>query len=128
MRAEIRHLHTPDIDPYTFIPDDSERFMFLVQMLAGPAGEQGEESFQFEVCTPQWLHDRIRREGPINGRHHVIVDAFNWPGLQAYFQRLVAGCTGADWHEITTKLSRYGHWEFEDYTVDTPPAMPGGEA
>lgn len=55
MRAEIRHLLTPDIDPDTFVPDDPERFSFLVQMLAGPLSEEGEESFQFNVCTPGWL-------------------------------------------------------------------------
>jgi hypothetical protein len=41
MHAEIRHLLTPDIDPDTYVPDDPDRFMFLVQMLAGPAGEKG---------------------------------------------------------------------------------------
>jgi Immunity protein 8 len=69
MRAEIRRLH---IDPATFTPDDPERFAFLIQMIAGPAGEKGEESFDFEVCTPGWLHDRARREGPVNGRHHLV--------------------------------------------------------
>lgn len=26
-----------------------------------------------------------------------------------------ARCTGKDWSEVAGKLSRYGHWEFEDY-------------
>jgi hypothetical protein len=116
MQAEIRHLLTPDINPDTYVPDDPDRFAFLVQMLAGPAGEPSEESFQFEVCTPGWLHQQVQRDGPLNGRHHVIVDTFNWPALQTYFQHLVTSCTGADWHEVATKLARYGYWEFEDYT------------
>lgn len=116
MRAEIRHLLTPDIDPDSYVPDDPERFAFLVQMLAGPLGEPGEESFQFTVCTPGWLHEQVQRDGPVNGRHHVIVDAFDWQALQTYFHRLVGGCWGADWSEVAQKLSRYGFWEFEDYT------------
>ncbi|MGW2660734.1 immunity 8 family protein [Nocardia tengchongensis] len=116
MQAEIRHLLTPDIDPDTFVPDDPERFMFLVQMIAGPAGEPGDESFQFEVCTPGWLHDQVQREGPMTGRHRVIVDHFDWGALHAYFHRLVTRCPGNDWHEVAEKLSRYGYWEFEDYT------------
>ena len=124
MRAEIRYLHTPDIDPATFVPDDPKRFAFLVQMIAGPAGAEGEESFDFEVCTPGWLHELIRRDGPVNGRHHVIIDTFNWPALQTYFQKLVSRCQGQDWHEIATKLSRYGHWEFEDYTQAAGNAGP----
>jgi hypothetical protein len=115
MRAEIRYLLTPDIEPATFVPDDPDRFMFLVEMIAGPAGEPGEESFQFEVCTPGWLLERARTHGPSTGRHYVIVDRFDWPALQTYFRKLVAGCQGADWHEVATRLSRYGYWEFEDY-------------
>ncbi|KAA8885733.1 hypothetical protein F3087_29335 [Nocardia colli] len=116
MHAAIRYLLTPDIDPATFSPADPGKFMFLVQMLAGPADGPGEESFQFEVCTPAWLHERARREGPVTGRHQVIVDTFDWPSLQRFFQRLATRCSGTDWREVATKLSRYGHWEFEDYT------------
>lgn len=113
-RAEIRFLHTPDIDPETYVPEDPERFVFLVQLIAGPAGERGEESFGFEVCSPGWLAEQART-GPITGRHHVIVDRFDWPALVTYFEKLVTRCTGADWAEVATKLSRYGLWEFEDY-------------
>jgi hypothetical protein len=117
MRAQIRHLLTPDIDPTTFAPEDPERFMFVVQMLAGPYDGQGEESFQFTVCTPGWLHDHVNRKGPMPGAHHVIVGTFNWPTLEAFFQRLVLQSTGADWNEVTTKLSRYGLYEFADWTA-----------
>ncbi|WP_086846907.1 immunity 8 family protein [Amycolatopsis kentuckyensis] len=113
-RAEIRYLLTPDIEPETYVPEDPERFMFLVQLIAGPAGEPGEESFDFEVCSPGWLAEQARG-GPVSGRHHVIVGRFDWPALVAYFEDLVARCTGADWAEVAAKLSRYGHWEFEDY-------------
>jgi hypothetical protein len=56
--------------------------MFLVQMLAGPLDEEGQESFQSEVCTPGWLAERIEHDGPTNGRHYVIVNHFHWPTLQ----------------------------------------------
>jgi hypothetical protein len=115
IRGEIRHLLTPDIDPDTYVPADPDRFSFLVQVLAGPLGEPGEESFQFSVCTPAWLADRVRRDGPLNGRHLVIVDGFHWPTIRAYFDRLVAGVSGADWSEVATELARYGRYEFEDY-------------
>ncbi|MEV6604365.1 immunity 8 family protein [Kutzneria sp. NPDC051319] len=114
-RAEIRYLHTPDIDVDTYAPEDPANFMFLVQLLAGPNDGPGEESFDFEVCTPAWLADRVRESGPLNGRHLVIVDRFHWPTIRACFERLVNQCTGATWSEVTEKLSRYGHHEFEDY-------------
>jgi hypothetical protein len=125
MRAEIHHLLTPDIDPDTFVPDDAERFAFLVQVLAGPVGGHGEESFEFTVCTPGWLAEQIQRDGPMTGRHHVIVNSFDWPALVSFFQRLVAGCTGSDWHEVASKLSRFGHYEFEDYTPDADASASG---
>jgi hypothetical protein len=58
MRAQIRHLHIPDMDP-AFVPEDPERFAFLVQMLAGPGDGPGEESFEFTVSTPGWLQQRV---------------------------------------------------------------------
>jgi len=116
VQAVIRHVNTPDIDPDTYVPEDPANFMFLVQLIAGPLGEPGEESFQFEVCTPGWVAARVREGGPLNGRHLVIVDAFHWPTIRAYFERLVDRCAGATWREVAEKLSRYGHWEFEDYT------------
>ncbi|TJZ99268.1 Imm8 family immunity protein [Actinacidiphila oryziradicis] len=116
MRAQIRHLLTPDIDPTTFAPEDPERFMFVVQLLAGPCDGEGEESFQFIVCTPGWLQDRVSREGPMPGVYHVIVGSFDWPALETFFQRLVSQCAGADWNEVATKLSRHGLYEFADWT------------
>ena len=41
---------------------------------------------------------------------------YDWPALVAYFEALVAGCHGANWHEAAERLARYGWWEFEDYT------------
>jgi hypothetical protein len=51
--AKIRYLHSPDIDPDSYVPDDPTRFMFLIQMIAGPDGGPGEESFDFTVCPPR---------------------------------------------------------------------------
>ncbi|MEW9551175.1 immunity 8 family protein [Nonomuraea sp. NPDC050783] len=116
MKAAIRYLHTPDIDPGTYVPDDPQRFMFLVQMIAGPDDGPGDESFDFTVCTPQWLQDQVERDDrPISGAHHVIVSTYDWAAIESFFDRLVNQCTGATWSEVTTKLSRYGHYEFADY-------------
>lgn len=120
MRATIRSLATPDIDPGTFTPEDPDRFMFLVMMLAGPSDGPGEEPFQFEVCTPGWLHELVQHDGPLPGHHYVIVNSFDWAALQTFFQRLVTRCWGNDWREVATKLSRYSLWEFEDYTTTGP--------
>lgn len=66
-----------------------------------------------------------QREGPVNGRHHVIIDTYHWPALQSYFQELVSRCQGQDWHEIASNLGRYGHWEFEGYAQAEGKTEPG---
>jgi len=116
MRAELKELHSPDVhDLATFVPDDPARFCVLIQLIAGPEGEPGEESFDVVVCTPAWLSDQVRAHGPFSGRHHLVVETFDWPVLREYFANLVRGCEGRDWREVATKLSRHGAWEFEDY-------------
>jgi hypothetical protein len=123
MKAQIRHLLTPDFDPASYTPEDPEHFMFLVQMLAGPEDGPGEESFQFTVCTPGWLQAQAERDGPVSGVHHVITNTYDWAAIESFFHKLVHRCTGATWHEVAAKLARLGHYEFEDYT-SPPPAKP----
>jgi len=54
--AEIKRLHSPDVyDLATFAPDDPEDFGFLLQIMAGTLGSEGEESFNVVVCTPRWV-------------------------------------------------------------------------
>jgi len=116
MRAAIRRLHTPDAPSlHDFVPDDASDFSLLVQVIAGPKGGEGEESFDVEVVTPSHLAKRLSRSGPMSGRHLLLVDRLDPEAIQRWLERAVAGCTGATWRETAKKLSRIGHWEFEDY-------------
>lgn len=116
MRATIRRLHTPDaFSLHDFVPEDESDFALLVQVIAGPSGGEGEESFDVEVVTPAHLSRRLSRTGPISGRHLLLVDRFDVDVIQRWLENAVAGCTGATWGEVAEKLARIGHWEFEDY-------------
>ena len=56
LRAALRGLHSPDIsDLRTYRPERPDEFGFLLQVFAGPEGQEGEESFGVVVCTPKWL-------------------------------------------------------------------------
>ena len=87
----------------------------MVRLLVGPADGPGEESFDLVVCTGGWLAQQAARSGPVDARHHTVVDAFEWPVIRSYLERQVEACEGRDWAEVAAKLSRIGHWEFEDY-------------
>jgi hypothetical protein len=56
MQAVIKSIHSPDIENLeTFKPDNHDNFAFLLQLFIGPAELDGEESFDVEVCTPQYI-------------------------------------------------------------------------
>lgn len=119
VRARIRGLEIEIDAPDAFVPADPEKFSCWLRMIFGPSDGPGEEFLDFTVCTPRWLAEQVTLNGPMNGRHHIIVNQFHWPTLRAYLEELVATTWGADHAEVATRLSRYGRYEFEDYS-ETP--------
>lgn len=91
--------------------------MLLARLMIGPSDGPGEESFDVEVCTPDWLARRCAAEGFVEGRHTVFttVDTFTEHGLRAFLTRRVENTSGETWHEVAEKVARLGLWEFEDY-------------
>jgi len=116
MRGAIRSIVTTEHDVLQQVSvDDVTNMSQWIRVLAGPAGEQGEESFDLNVCTPQWLQGQVARTGPIVGRHLLIVDRWDIELVERAVSDLVAGVEADDWDSIAGKLSRIGRWEFEDY-------------
>jgi len=116
VRAEVRRLHSPDVpDLRVYDPPVGDDFSVLIQILAGPVGSDGEESFDIEVVTPKRLASRVAQKGPLNGRHLLIVESFDYATVERWIQRAVAACEGSDWRQVAECLARVGRWEFEDY-------------
>lgn len=115
MRASVRRLHSPDADFEAFEPEDPENVGILVQIIAGPAEGPGEESFDVVVCTPRWLVDWVREEGPLIGRHHLIVERYDAPRIRLYLTSAVEAEEAPTWRELGQRIGRLGRWEFEDY-------------
>jgi hypothetical protein len=115
VRAEIKWLMSPDIDVDSFVPADPSDVSVALQLIVGPAGEDGEESFGIDVLTPTALARRVRREGPIVGRHLLIVDHWDFGEISAYLHTLVGREQAPTWNELGNRLARVGYWEFEDY-------------
>ena len=116
VHAEIRRFHSPDVaDLTTYVPQDPHDFGFLLQIMAGPVGREGEEAFDVVVCTAPWISVRLGPERILVGRHYLLVDAYDYGRLERFLRQYVAQCSGSTWQDVAAKLGRLGKWEFEDY-------------
>jgi hypothetical protein len=88
--------------------------------MVGPTGSPGEESFDFAVCSPTWLAAEAEHQRIISGRFYLISARFDFGAVEQHVRNQVALATGNSWTEIATKLARWSHWEFEDYTRYRP--------
>ncbi len=93
---QLKRLLSPDIgDLTTHEPLNAECFGTFVQAFIGPAGEDGEESFDFILGTPSWL---ASREVPIMlGEHHLIVQRYDYQLLVAFIEEFCSRCEGQTW-------------------------------
>lgn len=118
MHAELKYLHSPDaLNLQNYVPDDPECFQVLLQAIVGPHKGEGEESFDFLVCTPRWLEKELLDKGFVFGRHRLIVGRYDYNLLWQTISDLCTSVKGADWEAIGNKLSSFGHWEFENYSA-----------
>lgn len=115
MRAKVKGWHSPDIDLDLYCPDIENNFGFLLQVMIGPDSENGEESFDIMVCTPDWIKFEHAGKGPLWGRHYLIVFDYDIDGIRRFIANHVEQCDGNNWTEVANKISRIGKWEFEDY-------------
>lgn len=116
MRATLRRLHSPDLfDLEHGQPDDPQCFGILVQALIGPMGEDGEESFDFLVCTPSWLATRIPEGAYRFGYHYLFLARYDYALLRSAILHICTLADGEDWSSVAGLIARYGRWEFEDY-------------
>jgi len=112
MRAVLRGIESPDVDDISTFEPPGPSFSIPLQMIVGPAGSVGEESFDVVVCSPAWLSEK---PGPVIGRHLLVVNSFQWKKIRTFLELQVGACEGEDWSEVAKLVGRIGHWEFEDY-------------
>jgi len=116
MKATIKGLISPDVENLeTFQPKQKDNFSIFFQVLIGPLGLEGSESFNIQVCTPVWLINTKSIEAITIGRGLLIVQQYDFGNILATLSRFCTTCEGETWHEVATKASRLGIWEFEDY-------------
>ena len=120
MRAKLRYLYSPDVDPIeSFRPIGA--FGVLVTAFVGPDDGPGHESFDFMLCTPEWFIDNRMNNPVVSGRHTVFVEHFDFPALEQFVRAFCESCEGASWPMVGEKVGRLGKWEFEDYRPSDRP-------
>ncbi len=116
MRAKLKSYNATDVqDLNAYRPADPRNFRFTMELFIGPDSEEGEETFQVTVCTPDWLKSQHGPNDVVVGRHHLIVFEFDLKRIVRFIEEYCANTEGSSWHEIGEKLGRLGYWEFEDY-------------
>src|SRR5258708_33431610 len=121
MRAKLKNViayHIGDDLP-NYIPDDVENVGIWFDLMIGPDGADGNESFQVFVCTPKWLSANHNKDDIVVGRPNLIIFEYDYDRLVHQLHTIINQYTGDNWPEIGEKLTRLGYWEFEDYD-DTP--------
>ena len=117
MRAALKSVSTIDgDDPSNFRPE-TDCFSIWLRLYVGPSGEEGSESFDVCVCSPDWLARQSESDGFVMGRHHLVVNAYSFIPLRSTLERLIGQCSGENWAEVAAKVGRIGQWEFEDYVA-----------
>lgn len=81
-------------------------------MLIGPAGGDGEESFDVFVCTPEWSSSPSKRE---KAPRALVIDEMNVHKIEEILRARVDAVEGQSWGEIAAELSKFSYWEFDGY-------------
>jgi hypothetical protein len=103
-----------------YAPEDPGMFGILVQAIVGPSDGEGEESFDFVVCSSRWFDAQGYDKGFAWPRHHLFLERWDYAIVERAITDVVERAEGADWNSVAEKIARYGHWEFEDYRTSSP--------
>lgn len=117
MRADLKRMYSIElpVSLEAHCPADPEKFGLSIRLEVGLVGSSATDLFDLFVCTPYWIQEQLAQEGPVWGRHILLIPRYDYDlVLQAVTRRMDA-CQGKDWAEVANKLSRFMAWEFEDY-------------
>jgi Immunity protein 8 len=96
---------------------EGRSFLIDISATIGVDGGTGGDLFNFVVASPDEVA-QMAVEGPAFLRHVFLTPVFDIAFVRRAVEELCRKCEGIDWTESATKLSRYMHWEFEDYNLD----------
>jgi hypothetical protein len=115
MEAQLRTLLTVDGELLETIATPDPAFSIVLRAMVGPTNAEGEESFDFNVCSPAWLEAELERLPIIGGRFLLVTREFDAKRIDGYVRNRIAQASGDDWPSVAAKIARWAQWEFQDY-------------
>ena len=114
MIPKVKGLSSNDLPDAKAVPTDPSDCAVLMQAEIGPVGDEGADTFYFEVATPNALAQRFDDgERPFWIRGTLLVSTFSWEAVEAALDQLVSSTDGHSWAEVGAKLNLFLRWEFD---------------
>jgi len=114
--ARLKEPFSPDLpDMEHAVPKDPASFNILVQALIGLDTSDAADTFNFVVCTPEWLKKSLKPGEALSGRHRIIVPGYDYGIIKREIETYCSRATGATWKEIAARLHAYGRWEYAEH-------------
>lgn len=98
-----------------FCPEIKENFVATLSLIIGPENQDGAHEYSLTVCSPRYLSHIADRDGPIWGRHILILNRFNAEEIISSINKIIINCSRPTFEESSLLLARYFLWEYEDY-------------
>ncbi|MGA6204453.1 Imm8 family immunity protein [Nocardia testacea] len=114
MRAELKGMHSPDIDltdPEATAAADA----VLVQLMIGPAGAAGEESFDLVVRTSVGSVTDMDARGFRPADHALVLDRIDPAEIRRRVEGFLRDLDRPTWDALAGAIGRIARWEFAGY-------------
>jgi hypothetical protein len=109
MKPIIISYDCTDHDPIEqWVPNDPFDVDIWINFTIGPNSKSG-DNFLARVITSNNLH------GKDSDKYAVILTEYSWANVIYEINRFLEMCSGNNWLEISEKLSKFMHWEYQDY-------------
>lgn len=114
MKAELKGIHSPDVD-LTDSGAEPAVDALLVQLMIGPENAPGEEAFDLIVCTPEGRARDVDPQGSEPNEFTLVLDRIDIALIRRYVDDFLRDLERPTWEELATEIGRIGKWEFRDY-------------
>ena len=120
MRAELKGMYSPDVDLTDPVAVEAADAL-LVQLMIGPAGAPGEESFDLAVRVAEGHGVDSGGYGFDPAGRALVLDRIDMAVVRGCIDDFLRDLERPSWPELARAIGRITRWEFAGY-------RPGGEA